>query len=260
MNSFERNAHGCGYQRIAGIDEAGRGPLAGPVIAAAVILPPEYERSRDQRFQETDPPAAGKALRGHSAGCGFRRHRRRRGAGDRCREYPAGDARRHEGGGSRSFPLSRLSSDRRSEPDIDLPFPRKPSSAAMAWSLSVASASIVAKVSRDRLMEMYHRQFPQYNFFRNKGYGTREHREAIPDTAVARFTAARSGLPKSMTCRSMQPWASEEVPNPPSSFTHGSFARITQTKRNYLFPLRIDAFSAACSRRTLINGKRLPCR
>ena len=44
---------------------------------------------------------------------------------------------------------------------------------------SVASASIVAKVSRDRLMEMYHRQFPQYNFRCNKGYGTQEHREAI---------------------------------------------------------------------------------
>ena len=43
----------------------------------------------------------------------------------------------------------------------------------------MASASIVAKVSRDRIMEMYHRQFPQYNFLRNKGYGTREHREAI---------------------------------------------------------------------------------
>ncbi len=43
----------------------------------------------------------------------------------------------------------------------------------------MASASIVAKVSRDRIMEMYHRQFPQYNFLSNKGYGTREHREAI---------------------------------------------------------------------------------
>jgi ribonuclease HII len=46
-------------------------------------------------------------------------------------------------------------------------------------SISVASASIVAKVSRDRIMEMYHRQFPEYNFLRNKGYGTPEHLEAI---------------------------------------------------------------------------------
>ncbi|MDA8125715.1 MAG: ribonuclease HII, partial [Deltaproteobacteria bacterium] len=46
-------------------------------------------------------------------------------------------------------------------------------------SISIAAASIVAKVSRDRIMEMYHRQFPQYNFLNNKGYGTQEHREAL---------------------------------------------------------------------------------
>jgi len=46
-------------------------------------------------------------------------------------------------------------------------------------SLSIAAASIIAKVSRDRIMEIYHRQFPQYNFLKNKGYGTREHRQAI---------------------------------------------------------------------------------
>jgi ribonuclease HII len=43
----------------------------------------------------------------------------------------------------------------------------------------VASASIIAKVSRDKIMEIYHRQFPQYNFLKNKGYGTAQHREAI---------------------------------------------------------------------------------
>jgi ribonuclease HII len=46
-------------------------------------------------------------------------------------------------------------------------------------SVSVAAASIIAKVSRDRIMEMYHRQFPQYNFLQNKGYGTAEHRKVI---------------------------------------------------------------------------------
>jgi ribonuclease HII len=46
-------------------------------------------------------------------------------------------------------------------------------------SISVASASIIAKVSRDKIMEIYHHQFPQYNFLKNKGYGTSEHRNAI---------------------------------------------------------------------------------
>jgi len=62
---------------------------------------------------------------------------------------------------------------------INLNTPQETIISGDSKSLSVAAASIVAKVSRDRLMEMYHRQFPQYNFLRNKGYGTREHREAI---------------------------------------------------------------------------------
>jgi len=62
---------------------------------------------------------------------------------------------------------------------INLPIPQKAIIRGDSLSISVASASIIAKVSRDHVMEKYHRQFPDYNFFRNKGYGTREHREAI---------------------------------------------------------------------------------
>ena len=62
---------------------------------------------------------------------------------------------------------------------IDSSIPQETIVRGDSRSISVAAASIVAKVSRDRLMEMYHRQFPQYNFAGNKGYGTREHREAI---------------------------------------------------------------------------------
>jgi ribonuclease HII len=57
--------------------------------------------------------------------------------------------------------------------------PQKPLVKGDSRSISIASASIVAKVSRDRIMEMYHRQFPQYNFRQNKGYGTKEHCNAI---------------------------------------------------------------------------------
>ncbi len=55
MNSFERKARGCGYRIIAGIDEAGRGPLAGPVIAAAVILPPDYEHPEIRDSKKLSP-------------------------------------------------------------------------------------------------------------------------------------------------------------------------------------------------------------
>ena len=62
---------------------------------------------------------------------------------------------------------------------IDLATPQEAIIRGDSQSVSIAAASIIAKVSRDRLMEMYHRQFPQYNFLRNKGYGTKEHRAAI---------------------------------------------------------------------------------
>jgi ribonuclease HII len=62
---------------------------------------------------------------------------------------------------------------------IPLLTPQKPLVKGDSRSISIAAASIIAKVSRDRIMEMYHRQFPQYNFLQNKGYGTKEHCSAI---------------------------------------------------------------------------------
>jgi len=62
---------------------------------------------------------------------------------------------------------------------IFVPLPQEAVVKGDSRSISVASASIIAKVSRDSIMEIYHRQFPQYNFLKNKGYGTGEHREAI---------------------------------------------------------------------------------
>jgi ribonuclease HII len=54
-------------------------------------------------------------------------------------------------------------------------------------SISIAAASIIAKVTRDRIMEIYHRQFPQYNFIQNKGYGTKEHCEAIKQFGICKI-------------------------------------------------------------------------
>ena len=56
-----------------------------------------------------------------------------------------------------------------------------------ALSVSIAAASIIAKVSRDRIMEMYHRQFPQYNFLQNKGYGTAEHRKILQEIGMCKI-------------------------------------------------------------------------
>lgn len=178
MRSFERDARARGYQRIAGIDEAGRGPLAGPVIAAAVILPPEYDdpeiddskklspRQRERLFEVIQRDAV-------AVGIGVV-------------EAPVIDAvnilqatlAAMKEAALTLFPFpDYLLIDGRNR--IPVPMPQEPIIGGDGWSISVASASIVAKVSRDRIMEMYHRQFPQYNFSSNKGYGTQEHREAL---------------------------------------------------------------------------------
>lgn len=163
---------------VAGIDEAGRGPLAGPVVAAAVILPQGYlhpeitdskkltPRQREKLFGVIQRDAV-------SVGIGIT-------------EAPEIDI--------LNILQATLAAMKEAvlelfpHPDyllidglnhIDLAIPQETIIRGDSRSISVASASIVAKVSRDRLMEMYHRQFPQYNFLRNKGYGTLEHREAI---------------------------------------------------------------------------------
>jgi len=65
--------------------------------------------------------------------------------------------------------------------------PQKPIVKGDSLSVSIAAASIIAKVSRDRIMEIYHRQFPQYNFHRNKGYGTQQHLDAIRQFGVCKI-------------------------------------------------------------------------
>ena len=70
---------------------------------------------------------------------------------------------------------------------IPLLTPQKPLVKGDSRSISIAAASIIAKVSRDRIMEMYHRQFPQYNFLQNKGYGTKEHCSAIKQFGMCKI-------------------------------------------------------------------------
>ena len=178
MNSFERNAHQSGYRLIAGVDEAGRGPLAGPVVAAAVIFPPDYHNSEIRDSKLLSPQ---KRERLHDV---IREDAVTVGLGvvdavvideinilkatlmamkEALRELiPVPDFLLIDG----ITPLS-------------LSIPQRTIIKGDSRSVSVAAASIIAKVSRDKIMEIYHRQFPQYNFIKNKGYGTMEHRAAI---------------------------------------------------------------------------------
>ena len=175
---FERQARGRGFSRIAGVDEVGRGPLAGPVVAAAVILPWETELpgvddskllsagERDKCFEDILRVAVAVGTAAVSA-----------------EEIDRTDIL------SASLEAMRQSICQIDPPPdfllVDGPWPvpagvaQHPITKGDRLSISVAAASIVAKVYRDRLMVSYHARFPHYNFASNKGYGSREHLKAL---------------------------------------------------------------------------------
>ncbi|MBN1614963.1 MAG: ribonuclease HII [Deltaproteobacteria bacterium] len=178
MNSFESSALEKGFRYLAGIDEAGRGPLAGPVVAAALILPPGYrnpEINDSKRLSAEKRETLYTILKQDALAIGL---------GvvepsviDDINILQATLLAMREAALDLSIPADYLLVDGRNR--VPLPTPQETIVGGDGRSISIAAASIIAKVSRDKIMEIYHRQFPQYNFLSNKGYGTREHREAI---------------------------------------------------------------------------------
>ncbi len=174
----ERIFYRQGIKHIAGVDEAGRGPLAGPVVAAAVIFPPgtmirylnDSKKLTAARREELYVLIKKVALSWAVGVCSPAEI-------DRLNIYGAVmQAMR-----SALFALSL-------EPEVvlvdgfpirDISLPQKAIPGGDALSLSIAAASVVAKVTRDRIMLDLHRRYPEYGFDRNKGYGTREHRLAL---------------------------------------------------------------------------------
>ncbi|MCA1040756.1 ribonuclease HII [Bacillus infantis] len=177
MTVYERRLKKSGWMMIAGTDEAGRGPLAGPVIAAAVILPEGFylpglddskklsEAKRDEFYNEIMAGAA-------AVGVG------RIGAEeiDRINILQA----------SKKAMLLALA-DMGSTPDylltdavdLDVPYPAEAVIKGDSKSVTIAAASVIAKVTRDRYMRELDELYPHYGFGRNMGYGTRHHLEAI---------------------------------------------------------------------------------
>lgn len=175
---FEGMARRQGYRAVAGIDEAGRGPLAGPVVAAAVILPEEFdlpglndskqlsERKRNQLYPLIHEQAM-------AVGVGVSR-------GPEIDQINILQATLK--GMARA--VQRLSMT----PDfllvdgitpIPLGIAQKTLKKGDSRSLSIAAASVVAKVVRDRIMVAYDRIFPEYGFAAHKGYGSQKHRDAV---------------------------------------------------------------------------------
>ena len=180
--AHEQRLNALGFRRVAGIDEVGRGPLAGPVTASAVIMPEEIPETwiglvRDSKQMSSD--------RRGFAYTQIRQHARAVGVGS---SSPS------EIDGWGIVPATRLAMKRALDdlgllpdhllidaltlPDVNVP--QTPITKGDTISISIAAASIVAKVTRDRQMaESYEPRHPGYGFARNKGYGTAEHMAAL---------------------------------------------------------------------------------
>lgn len=177
---FEVRARRNGFRSVAGVDEAGRGPLAGPVVAAAVILPEDFnlpgltdsKKLSDRQRQSMYP-----VIRQQARAVGI--------AVASVAEIDQLNILQ-----ATLLAMSRAVTRLSSPPDhllidgISL-IPHQLSQQCIkqgdSRSLSIAAASVVAKVVRDRIMLSYHRQMPEYGFASHKGYGTRQHRAAIAE-------------------------------------------------------------------------------
>lgn len=178
MYSFELSAHRSGFQVVAGVDEAGRGPLSGPVVAAAVVLPPSYKNDEIRDSKQLSPKKRERLYQiinddALSVGLGVVESS----VIDSINILQATLMAMEAAVTNLSLAVDYLLIDGIN--NINVPIPQQAVRKGDSLSISIASASIIAKVSRDKIMEIYHRQFPQYNFLKNKGYGTLEHREAI---------------------------------------------------------------------------------
>lgn len=168
------------YGTICGIDEVGRGPLCGPVVAAAVILPDEYnilyindskklsETKREEVYKEIDKYAV-------AYGVGIVSPERIDEINILQATYEAMRTAIHK----LSVKPDILLNDAVTIPMVDIK--QVPIIKGDAKSQSIAAASIVAKVTRDHLMEEYDKLYPEYGFAKHKGYGTAAHIKAIKE-------------------------------------------------------------------------------
>lgn len=180
MLAFERTLWKSGYEWVAGVDEAGRGPLAGPVVAACVVLPP---RVGAKLKGLTDSKRLSELQREHFY---QRLH-------DVALAIGVGEASPEEIDAVNILQATFLAMRRaiaqveRSECLLvdgnqtipDLVLPQQAIVKGDGLSLSIAAASVIAKVTRDRAMTALDADFPHYGFARHKGYGTKVHYAAI---------------------------------------------------------------------------------
>ena len=178
LYDFEHEKHAQGYKYICGVDEAGRDPLAGPVFAAAVILPEDYEiegvndskklseKKREKLFDEIIEHALAYSIKS-------------------CDNFTIDDVNilaatmqtMKNAVDSLTIKPDIVFVDGNRLPELDIPAEYVIHGDAV--SASIAAASILAKVSRDRFMYEMDKKYPEYDFAKHKGYGTKLHYEKL---------------------------------------------------------------------------------
>lgn len=179
MNKYENEGLQLGHTHIVGIDEVGRGPLAGPVVAAAVILPREFKllglddskKMNDSKKEQMYEEIMASAI---AVGIGIVSNE----VIDEINIYEATKVAMMEAVKQLSVAPEYALIDAMKLP---LTIPQQSIVKGDASSVSIAAASVVAKVTRDRLMKEYDEKYPQYGFKKNMGYGTKEHLEALAE-------------------------------------------------------------------------------
>jgi ribonuclease HII len=174
----EKKLYRAGYQFVAGADEAGRGAWAGPLVAAAVILPKDFKAPG---LNDSKKLSAAQRERL------FEVIRREALAWQTC-VISIEVIDRHGVGRANLDALQQSARELKIQPDFvlvdgfEIDFGQIPSKRVIhgdARVMTIAAASIVAKVTRDRMMVGYHKKYPHYHFHRHKGYGTALHHQAL---------------------------------------------------------------------------------
>ena len=182
MLAYEKELYTQGIQLIAGVDEVGRGPLAGPVVAAAVILPKackipglnDSKKIPKSKHKEIYEAVLQEAI---AIGIGVKDNH----VIDQVNIYEATKLAMMEAIGQLEPQPQHLLIDAMK---LDLPISQTSIIKGDANSLSIAAASIVAKVTRDQMMEEFDREYPGYDFAQNAGYGTAKHLAGLDQLGV----------------------------------------------------------------------------
>ena len=182
MLAYEKELYTQGIQLIAGVDEVGRGPLAGPVVAAAVILPKackipglnDSKKIPKSKHKEIYEAVLREAI---AIGIGVKDNH----VIDQVNIYEATKLAMMEAIGQLEPQPQHLLIDAMR---LDLPISQTSIIKGDANSLSIAAASIVAKVTRDQMMEEFDREYPGYDFAQNAGYGTSNHLAGLDQLGV----------------------------------------------------------------------------